>query len=130
MKKYFIICLLLLSTPIVFAQNVIFPRQEQRCLDIKQSCSFNPNAKCIKTYCGQSYNQYLLDQFVQQNMIIGKKFINPLEIEEYFKTNLPKDVNWFPLRTIEQGLILGDFESKRITIIITNNNIILSVKIG
>jgi hypothetical protein len=127
-KKLMIVFMTITNT--AFAQNIVFPRQEQKCIEVKQSCSFNPNSMCIKTYCGQSYNQYTLDQFTQQNMVIGKKFNNPIEIEEYFKKNLPKDINWLPIRTLEQGVPQGEFESRRITIIITSNNIVISAKIG
>ncbi|NCP72580.1 hypothetical protein GW835_04320 [archaeon] len=86
---------------------------------------------CTKTLCGSRIKEYSLEQFVKKNDLIGKKFSTLLEMIDFFNKNKPIELKDFKVRTIGNISRMEDTEDEnRITIVIDNNEIILSVELN
>ncbi|NCP98555.1 hypothetical protein GW796_11095 [archaeon] len=114
------------------AQNtIVFPRGNNQCIQVRGTCSFNSSKMCTKTLCGSRIKEYSLEQFVKKNDLIGKKFSTLLEMIDFFNKNKPIELKDFKVRTIGNISRMEDTEDEnRITIVIDNNEIILSVELN
>lgn len=120
---------------VAIAQEIVFPRADdaynkKQCIVISKPCSFDPNKKCTKQYCGVYIHQNTLDNFVKQYQLVGRKFASLFELEEFLKKRLPPELNTMPIRFVNGGVRKKDFNPGRITVIIDKKDYILQLVIG
>ncbi len=105
----------------------IFPQNNKTCVNIKGSCSTDPNSTCIKTVCNYDNLQKTLDIFLSQNQIIGKKINNIFEFEIFLSKNLPKELKKYSKHFVTEDTSLLDYEFS-IVFILDKNNKVKSVR--
>jgi len=140
MKNYLLFFTLFLFFNYAFSKQneIVFPSEKrpfskEECALIKRPCSFDEKKICSKKYCGVYLSQFILDEFVKQNRLIGKKFHSIFDLEDFLKKNLPKELSHMSINLTSKDSInknKENFNSNRINVILNSDNYIIKFIIG
>ncbi len=122
------LCLLSINTMAQSDTSIVFPKSNKKCVEIKTTCSHNSSLTCIKTVCGYNINRQILDDFVAKNELINKTFISFLDVQNYFKDNLPKELRNYKLQFASETTSKLNIEFT-ILVTVSNSNRIIKVEL-
>lgn len=130
MLKIIILFITLIHSVLSYSGNIIFPKNNEKCITVIQECSFNKDLKCNVTFCGKSHLNFILNKYITETNIIGKRFSSNLEAERFIQSNLPKDLSHLYIQSIDKEFLTPDDYSSRRLLIIMNKNSIENIIIG
>lgn len=108
--------------------NVIFPKEAQKCTEIIATCSFDNERMCQKTLCGHDIAKTILNDFIMSNRLIGRKFESILEVESFLKEKLPKELKQYRIAFKTEGALALGYQST-ILITLTQKNSITKIEL-
>lgn len=116
MKHINILLSLVLIYPAIANSQQTFPK-EQKCEQVEMPCTYNLDKNCLKEVCGNLLKEQKIKEFITKNKIIGKKFSNAFDLEDYFKKNIPNQFSNYEVKIVKKGSFNNsDYDARRIVV--------------
>lgn len=127
MKSKNIILIVCSLLPLIANSQQTFPN-EQKCEQVEMPCSYNLEKICSREICGTMLREQKIKEFINNNKIIGKKFSNAFDLEDFLKKHIPNQFNKYEVKIVKKGSFNNsEYDARRIVVEIDDNFRITSI---
>jgi hypothetical protein len=127
---------ILVSTNVMAGSTgaVVFPGPEDvlnknKCTVVQRPCTFDEGQICTVKYCGVQIKQAVLDTFVKNHQLIGRRFPSIFDLETYVKKNLPPELSYMTVAFSYKKSDLKNYNPNRINILLDSKDYINKIVI-
>jgi len=105
-------------------------QNDNKCITITDSCSFDGTQICKTEYCGNQIKTLYLKNFIKEHKLKGRKFSSLFELESYIRKNLPQELKGLKINFTYKGVSRDSYNPNRLNILLDSKDYISDLIIG